>query len=101
MLDRKIFQLYKEGCDVSIFLRDQQRWVEDATITAIEGDIVTIRYEMDEDYETSSWEEYVRLESIGAISRQLASVPRNSMDLLVSEDCPEAEQINPRRHEQE
>ena len=51
MLDRKIYQMYKEGCDVSVFLRDQQRWIEDAQIIGIEGDVVTIRYEMDEDYE--------------------------------------------------
>lgn len=101
MLDRKIYQIYKDGCDVSIFLRDQQRWIEDARITAIEGDIITIRYEMEEDYEISSWEEYVRLESIGSISRQLASVPRHSVDLLVSDDCPEAEQIHPRHHDQD
>ena len=101
MLDRKIYQIYKEGCDVSIFLRDQQRWIEDAKITAIEGDIVTIRYEMEEDYETSSWEEYVRLESIGAMSRQLASVPRHSVDLPIADDCPEAEQIHPRHQDQD
>ncbi|HIK38660.1 MAG: hypothetical protein NZ901_05465 [Geminocystis sp.] len=102
MLDRKIYQLYKEGCEVSIFLRDQQRWIEDARITGIEGDIVTIRYEMEEDYENSSWEEIVRLESIGAISRKLSSVPRGYYgDIPVSEDCPEAEQIYPRRHEQD
>lgn len=101
MLDRKIYQIYKEGCDVSIFLRDQQRWIEDARITGIEGDIVTIRYEMDEDYENSSWEEFVRLDSIGAVSRKLASVPRNYNDLLVSDECPEAEQIYPRHQDQD
>ncbi len=95
MLHRKIYQMCQEGCDVSIFLRDQQRWIEDAQITSIEGDMVNIRSEMDEDYETSSWEEMVRLESIGAISRKLASVPRGYSELLVSDDCPEAEQIFP------
>ncbi|NCO74179.1 MAG: hypothetical protein GW795_07575 [Cyanobacteria bacterium] len=99
MLDRKIYQMYKEGCDVSVFLRDQQRWIEDAQIIAIEGDIVSIRYEMEEDYENSSWEEFVRLESIGAISRKLASVPRGHSEILVSDDCPEAEQIYPRHQE--
>ncbi|WP_017296409.1 DUF6679 family protein [Geminocystis herdmanii] len=98
MLDRKIYQMYKEGCDVSVFLRDQQRWIEDAQIIGIEGDIVVIRYEMEEDYENSSWEEFVRLESIGAVSRKLASVPRGYGEILVSDDCPEAEQIYP-RHE--
>ncbi|BAQ60554.1 hypothetical protein GM3708_960 [Geminocystis sp. NIES-3708] len=92
--------MYKEGCDVSIFLRDQQRWIEDAQVIAIEGDVVTIRYEMEEDYENSSWEEFVRLESIGAISRKLASVPRGYSEILVSDDCPEAEQIYPRHQEE-
>ncbi len=101
MLDRKIYQIYKEGCQVSVFLRDQQRWIEDAKITAVEGDTITIRYEMEEDYETSSWEEYVRLESVGAISRQLACVPHHSFDVSVSEDCPEAEQIKPRHQDQD
>lgn len=100
MLDRKIYQMYKEGCDVSVFLRDQQRWIEDAQIIAIEGDVVSIRYEMDEDYENSSWEEFVRLESIGAISRKLASVPRGNSEILVSDDCPEAEQIYPRHQDE-
>lgn len=99
MLDRKIYQMYKEGCDVSVFLRDQQRWIEDAQIIAIEGDIVSIRYEMEEDYESSSWEEFVRLESIGAVSRKLASVPRGYSEILVSDDCPEAEQIYPRQED--
>jgi hypothetical protein len=99
MLDRKIYQMYKEGCDVSVFLRDQQRWIEDAQIIAIEGDVVSIRYEMEEDYENSSWEEFVRLESIGAISRKLASVPRGYSEILVSDDCPEAEQIYPRQED--
>ena len=101
MLDRKIYQIYKEGCDVSVFLRDQQRWIEDARIIAIEGDVVSIRYEMEEDYENSSWEEFVRLDSIGAVSRKLSSVSRVYSDINVSDDCPEAEQIHPHPPEKE
>jgi hypothetical protein len=100
MLHRKIYQMCQEGCDVSVFLRDQQRWIEDAQIIALEGDIVTIRYEMEEDYETSSWEEIVRLDSIGSLSRKLASVPRGYAEIAIAEDCPEAEQIHPRQSEQ-
>jgi len=37
----------------------------------------------------------VRLESIGAVSRKLASVSRTNPDINVSEDCPEAEQLYP------
>ncbi len=93
MLHRKIYQLCCDGHEVCIFLRDQQRWIERAQILDIEGDLVTLRYETDEDEETCAWEEMVRLESIGSVTRKLASVPRGMVDLPVSEDCPEAEQI--------
>jgi hypothetical protein len=96
MLHRKIYQLCTDGREVSIFLRDQQRWIENSTIVALEGDLVTIRYELEEDDEISSWEEMVRLESIGAVSQKLASVSRLNTDISVSEECPEAEQIYPR-----
>jgi hypothetical protein len=49
MLHRKLYQLCEDGREVCIFLRDQQRWIERARITDIEGDLVTIRYETDED----------------------------------------------------
>ncbi|EAW33399.1 MULTISPECIES: DUF6679 family protein [Lyngbya] len=93
MLHRKIYQLCCDGREVSIFLRDQQRWIEKARILDIEGDLVTLRYEIEEDDEISSWEEMVRLESIGAVSQQLASVSRGYFDPQIAEDCPEAEQI--------
>ncbi|RFP55116.1 MAG: hypothetical protein BJG00_015110 [Limnothrix sp. CACIAM 69d] len=94
MLHRKIYQLCCDGQEVCIFLRDQQRWIERAQILDIEGDLVTLRYETEEDDETCAWEEMVRLESIGSVTRKLASVSRRSvLDLPVSEECPEAEQI--------
>lgn len=98
MLHRKIYQFCTDGREVCVFLRDQQRWIEDARIVSLEGDLVTIRYEMEEDDEISSWEEIVRLESIGAISQKLASVSRSGTDILVADDeeCPEAEQIRPK-----
>lgn len=95
MLHRKIYQLCTEGREVCLFLRDQQRWIEGATIVSLEADLVTIRYETEEDDEISSWEEMVRLESIGAVSQKLASVPRYNSEIVVSDDCPEAEQIHP------
>ena len=95
MLHRKIYQLCTEGREVCLFLRDQQRWIEAATIVSLEGDLVTIRYETEEDDEISSWEEMVRLESIGAVSQKLASVSRFNTEIPVSDDCPEAEQIYP------
>ena len=93
MLHRKIYQLCGDGREVSVFLRDQQRWVERARIIDIEGDLVTLRYETEEEDEACSWEEMVRLESIGAVTQKLASVPRGNAEPLVSEDCPEAERI--------
>ncbi|MBD2159979.1 hypothetical protein H6G51_09340 [Limnothrix sp. FACHB-708] len=94
MLHRKIYQLCCDGQEVCIFLRDQQRWIERAQILDIEGDLVTLRYETEEDDETCAWEEMVRLESIGSVTRKLASVSRRSvLDLPVAEECPEAEQI--------
>ncbi|MEY3297646.1 MAG: hypothetical protein RLZZ597_906 [Cyanobacteriota bacterium] len=94
MLHRKIYQLCCDGREVSIYLRDQQRWIERAHILDIEGDLVTLRYELEEDDEISSWEEMIRLESIGAVSQRLAAVPRGNVDLPIAEDCPEAEQIS-------
>ena len=99
MLHRKIYQLCEAKSDVWIYLRDQGRWLERARILDIEGDVVTIRYETEDEDEISAWEEMVRLESIGAVTQRLSSVTRagmSSSDLLVSDDCPEAEQIRPR-----
>jgi hypothetical protein len=95
MLHRKIYQMCEDGREVCIFLRDQQRWIERARITDIEGDLVTIRYETDEDDEVSAWEEMVRLESIASISQKLASVYRGNTEPLVSDECHELEQIRP------
>lgn len=96
MLHRKIYQLCADGREVCIFLRDQQRWIEGARIIDLEGDLVTIRYEVEEDDEISSWEEMVRLESIGAVTQKLASVSKRMSEVSISEDCPEAERLCPR-----
>ncbi|MCV3216965.1 hypothetical protein OGM63_26250 [Plectonema radiosum NIES-515] len=77
-------------------MRDQQRWIERARILDIEGDLVTLRYETEEEDEVCSWEEMVRLESIGAVTQKLASVPRGNVEPLMTEDCPEAERIRNR-----
>ncbi|VEP15375.1 conserved hypothetical protein [Hyella patelloides LEGE 07179] len=99
MLHRKIYQLYQDGHDVCIFLRDQQRWIDNGKIVDFEGDLVTIRYETEEDDEISSWEEMVRLESIGSVMRKLASVSKVNSEIAISDDCPEAEQIRPQSPE--
>lgn len=93
MLSRKIHQFVEKETEVCIFLRDQQRWIESATIVSYEGDVVTIRYETEEEDEIASWEEMVRLESIGAITVKLASVSRLDTEIPLAEDCPEAEQL--------
>ena len=91
MLDRKIYQLCRDNRIVSIFLRDQMRWIDRAKILNIEGDIVTLQYEIEDDEEIFSLEEAVRLESIGSVSQQVAVVPKHETDLLVSDDCPDEE----------
>ena len=93
MLHRKIYQLCGDGRDVCVFLRDQQRWIERARIIDIEGDLVTLRYETEEEDEICSWEEMVRLESIGAVTQKLAAVPRGNVEPLLTEECPDAERI--------
>ncbi len=94
MLHRKIYQLCCDGREVCIFLRDQQRWIERARILDIEGDLVTLRYELDEEDEVSAWEELVRLDSIGSISQKISSVSRFGFEPTVSEDCPDAERLD-------
>jgi hypothetical protein len=93
MLHRKIYQLCCDGQEICVFLRDQQRWIERTRIVDIEGDLVTLRYETEEEEEICSWEEMVRLESIGAITQKLAGVPKGNVDPLVSDECPEAERL--------
>ncbi len=101
MLHRKIYQLYQDGREVCIFLRDQQRWIDNGQIVDFEGDLVTIRYETEEDDEVSSWEEMVRLDSIGSVMRKLACVSKVNSEIPVSDECPEAEQIQPKSTEGE
>ena len=95
MLHRKIYQFCAEQRPVWVFLRDQQRWIEEATVVEVEGDLVTLRYDAEDDDETHSWEESVRLDSIGAVSTRLAYVCRSGSpdDVITSEDCPEAERL--------
>ena len=99
MLHRKIYQLCCEGREVSLFLRDQQHWIERARILDIEGDLVTFRYETEDDDEICAWEEMVRLDSIGAVTQKLSTVSRSNFDPPIAEDCPEVEQIRDRHPE--
>ena len=93
MLQRKIYQFSCDGREVQIFLRDQQRWIESATILGIEGDLVTLRYETEDEDEVCSWEEMVRLESIGSVSQKLATVSKRGAEILMTNDCPDVEQM--------
>ncbi|MCS6959692.1 MAG: DUF6679 family protein [Pseudanabaenaceae cyanobacterium SKYGB_i_bin29] len=98
MLHRKIYQLCEAKSDVWIYLKDQGRLVERAKILDIEGDVVTIRYETEEEDEVCAWEEMVRLDSIGSISKRISSVPRTHVDpadIPTAEECHPSEQIRP------
>ncbi|NQV10685.1 MAG: hypothetical protein HQ527_05925 [Cyanobacteria bacterium] len=95
MLLRKLDQFRKEKRPIWLFLRDQQRWIEQALVVEIEGDLVTFRYDAEEDDELHSWEESVRLRSIGAVSTRLAFLSRSTQadELATADDCPESEQL--------
>jgi hypothetical protein len=95
MLHRKLDRFCVEQRPVWVFLRDQQRWIEEALVVSIEGDLVTFRYDDEDDDERHSWEESVRLESIGAVSTRLACVSRSIdvEDITTTGDCPEAERL--------
>ncbi len=98
VLHRRIYQLSREGKDVWIYLRDQGRWLERAKILDIEGDTILVRYETEDEEEICSWEEMIRLESIGAVAQRLSTIPKGMLgtaDLPVSDDCPPAELLNP------
>jgi len=94
MLHRKIYQLSCNQREVWVFLRDQQRWIERATVIDIEGDLVTLRYETEEEDELCAWEEMVRLDSIGSVMQKLSSVSKLNGDVTISDDCPPAEQLS-------
>lgn len=93
MLHRKLSQFSVEQRPVWVFLRDQQCWIEEALVVEIEGDLVTLRYHEDDDDELLSWEESVRLDSIGAVRARLGSVSRSAEEILTTGDCPEAERL--------
>jgi hypothetical protein len=85
MLQRKLYRFQCEQRPIWVFLRDQQRWIEQALVVELEGDLVTLH----------SWEECVRLDSIGAVSTRLAFFSRSAEadDIEVTGDCPESEQL--------
>jgi hypothetical protein len=95
MLHRKLERFRLEQRPVWIYLLDQQRWIERALVVEIEGDLVTLRYDDEDGDDRHSWEESVRLASIGAVSTRLACVSRltNADDLPVTGDFPEAERL--------
>ena len=96
MLQRKLYRFQCEQRPIWVFLRDQQRWIEEATVVEIEGDLVTLRYDAEDDDELHSWEESVRLDSIGAVSTRLSYVCRNTSadELAITGECPEAERLS-------
>jgi hypothetical protein len=95
MLQRKLDKFCAEQRPVWVFLRDQQRWIEEALVVEVQGDLVTLRYDDADDDELHSWEESVRLDSIGAVSTRLSCVSRSlsADDVLTTGDCPDAERL--------
>ena len=95
MLQRKLYRFQCEHRPIWVFQRDQQRWIEQALVVELEGDLVTLRYDAEDDDELHSWEECVRLDSIGAVSTRLAFFSRSTEadDIEVTGECPESEQL--------
>ena len=96
MLHRKLDQFCGEQRPVWVFLRDQQRWIEQAIVVEIVGALVTLRYDMADDDGRHSWEESVRLKSIRPVSTRLAAFSRSGSaeDLETADDCPESERLH-------
>ena len=96
MLSRKIYQFSQEGKEVWIYLRDQGRWLDRCKILDYSGDLVIVRYETEDEDEICSWEEIIRLDSIGAVAQRLSTIPKGDFqpsDLPTAEDYPESEHI--------
>ena len=95
MLQRKLDHFCAEQRPVWVFLRDQQRWIEQALVVEVQGDLVTLRYDDADEDELHSWEESVRLDSIGAVSTRLSRVSRSlsAEDVVTTGDCPDAERL--------
>ena len=97
MLDRKIYQFSQEGKEVWIYLRDQGRWLDRCRILDQAGDLVVVRYETEDEDEICSWEEIIRIDSIGAVAQRLSTIPKGDFqpsDLPTAEDYPESEHID-------
>ena len=97
MLSRKIYQFSREGKEVWIYLRDQGRWLERCKILDHTGDLVIVRYETEDEDEICSWEEIIRLDSIGAVAQRLSTIPKGEFhpsDLPTAEEYPESEHID-------
>ena len=96
MLQRRLYRYQCEKRPIWVFLRDQQRWIEEALVVELEGDLVTLRYDAEDDDELHSWEETVRLDSIGAVSTRLAYFTRSALpeDLETTSDCPQSERLS-------
>ena len=73
-----------------MILRDKQRWMGEALVVEQEGDIVTLRYDPEDEDDLHCWGETVRLDSIGALSIRLAyfSRPALSVNLETASDYP-------------
>jgi len=61
LLHRMFYPFFIDVQEVCIFLRDPHRWIDNARIVDLASDLVTMRYETEEEDEISSWEEMVRL----------------------------------------
>ena len=96
MLQRGVDRYRCEKRSIWVFLHDQQRWIEETLFVELEGDRVTLRYEGQDDDELHSWEEIVRLDSIGAVSTHLEYFSSSALpeDLETTSACLQSERLS-------
>jgi hypothetical protein len=74
MLLQYLGDYLKNQQTIHVFIRDQQRWIENALITELKNGIVSVCYttlETKEDNQLSSkWVERIRIESIGSVAER-------------------------------
>ena len=65
MLQRKLYRFQCEQRPIWVFLRDQQRWIEEALVVELEGDLVTLRYDAEDDDEVGVLIEETLIHEVG------------------------------------
>lgn len=95
MFHRKLTKLWESQIPVAVFLSDQGRWVNHARVVEVAGDTSTFQYTEEDGDDICVAIETVRIENIGSILIQIATLSTDpEHEPEVSDDCPEIEKIS-------